>query len=115
MPSTQLRILLGITDTDGYQYYDKLKNIIAEYSLSGERWRTSQHCLLVGKSHFLQILRENGFSLIWIMLEMRRDTLNAQEMHGQFYAERKQYSIGYYNDNMEFTEEIIKSSYTPKQ
>ncbi len=115
MPSMQLRILLGITDTDGYLYYDKLKNIIAEYSLSGERWRTSQHCLLVGKSHFLQILRENGFSLIWIMLEMRRETLNAQEMHGQFYAERKQYSIGYYNDNMEFTEEILKSSYTPKQ
>ena len=48
------------------------------------------------------------------MQELRRETANSQEKYGEFYAERRQYYIGYY-DNNSFIVEKLKTSYLPKE
>lgn len=114
LPAKMLRNLLGIVDTDGYLYFNKDKNVIAEYSIAGEKWRTSQQYVLVGAEDTLNSLNEKGYTLIWIMQELRRETANSQEKYGEFYAERRQYYIGYY-DNNSFIVEKLKTSYLPKE
>lgn len=107
MPSALLRTLFGITDTDGYRYYDKDKNIVSEYSIAGEKWRTTQEYVLIGEDETLQKLHQNKLSLIWIMQELRRETGNAKERFGNFFAERRQYSIGYFKDGKFVVEKLI--------
>lgn len=106
MPSALLRSLLGIVDTDGYHFYDKDKNIISEYSIAGEKWRTTQEYVLLDEERILDVLSKNGLSLIWIMQEMRRETGTAKEKLGDFYTEKRQYCIGYY-DKGEFVIERL--------
>ena len=106
MPSATLRTLLGITDTNGYQYYNNC-NIVAEYSKVGERWRTSQEFVLVGKDCLMQKLKEKGLTLILLMQELRKETGNAKERYGDFYAERRQYIISYYKDDRIVFEKML--------
>ena len=108
MPSALLRKLLGIVDTDGYLYFDKDNNIVSEYSIAGEKWRTTQEYVLLGRENTLQILEDSGLSLIWIMQEMRRETGNAKEKFGEFFAERRQYFIGYFKDEVFTVEKLIE-------
>lgn len=98
MPSSYLRSLLGIVDTDGYQYFDKDKNIVAEYSIAGEKWRTTQEYVIVGADSIIHKLNEKGLTLVWIMYEYRRETGNAREKFGNFYTEKSQYSFGYFQN-----------------
>lgn len=107
MPSATLRTLLGITDTNGYQYYNNCSIVAAEYSKVGESWRTSQEFVLVGKDCLMQKLKEKGLTLIWLMQELRRETGNAKERYGEFYAERRQYYIGYYKDDRIVFEKML--------
>ena len=111
MPSAMIRKSLGIIDTDGYLYLNKNKDIMAEYSVSGEKLRTCQEIVLVDADNILQKLKENGQTIIWIMQELRRETLNAQEKYGKFFAEKRQYYIGYYN-NDEFIVEKLESMFS---
>ena len=114
LPAKMLRDLLGIVDTDGYLYFNKDKNVIAEYSIAGEKWRTSQQYVLVGAEDTLNGLNEKGYTLVWIMQELRRETVNSQEKYGRFCTERRQYYIGYYENNR-FTVEKLKTCYLPKE
>ena len=107
MPSAHLRSILGIVDTDGYLYFDKDKNVVAEYSIAGEKWRTTQEYVLVGADTLLQKLYDEGLCLVWIMQEYRRETGNAKERFGDFFVERRQYSFGYYDNGDYITEKVI--------
>ena len=107
MPSALLRTILGIIDTDGYLYVDKDNNVISEYSIAGEEWRTSQKYVLVGEDNIIQKLNENGLSLIWIMQELRVQTGYAIEQFGKFFTERRQYYIGYIKDGTFVSEKLI--------
>lgn len=107
MPSALLRSLLGIVDTDGYHYFDKDKNIISEYSVAGEKWRTTQEYVLLDEEQILEVLNNNGLSLIWIMQEMRRETGAAKERLGDFFAEKRQYCIGYYDKGKFVIERLL--------
>lgn len=44
------------------------------------------------------------------MQELRRETGNAKERYGEFYAERRQYFIGYYKDDEIVFEKMIAES-----
>lgn len=107
MPSTILRTLMGIVDTDGYHYFDKDKNIISEFSISGEKWRTTQEFVLVDEGKIENVLSANGLSLIWIMQEMRRETGNAKEKFGEFFVEKRRYYIGYFANGNFVTEQML--------
>lgn len=107
MPSALLRTILGIVDTDGYLYVDKDNNVIAEYSIAGEKWRTTQECVLVGEDNIIQKLCGNGLSLIWIMQELRCTTGYANERFGDFFAERRQYYIGYFKNGVFTVQKLI--------
>jgi len=107
MPSALLRTILGIVDTNGYLYVDKDNNVISEYSIAGEKWRTTQECVLIGEDNIIQKLNENGLSLIWIMQELRCQTGYARERFGEFFAERRQYYIGYLKDGVFVSEKLI--------
>lgn len=108
MPSATIRNLMGIIDTDnGYLFFDKNKNILSEYSIAGEKWRTSQDYVLVGTEDVITKLSKAGLSLIWIMQEVRDITGNAKEIIGDHYAERRQYYIGYYEKGRFISEKLI--------
>ena len=107
MPSAHLRSILGIVDTDGYLYFDKDKNVVAEYSIVGEKWRTTQEYVIVGADSIIQKLNEKGLSLVWLMREYRRETGNAREKYGNFYVEKDQHSFGYFQDEKFVVERII--------
>lgn len=107
MPSALLRSLLGIVDTDGYLYFDKDKNIIAEYSISGEKWRTTQDYVLLDEDQIRAVLEKHSLSLIWIMQEMRRETGTAKEKLGDFFVEKRQYCIGYYDQDRFVIERLL--------
>ena len=107
MPSFKIRSLLGIVDTDGYVYYDKNNNAVSEFSISGEKWRTTQECVLVSEKELLKKLNERGLSLVWIMQELRCQTGYAREHFGEFFAERRQYYIGYFKDGEFVSEKLI--------
>ena len=107
MPSAILRTMLGIVDTDGYHYINKDKNIISEFSVSGEKWRTTQEIVLVDEERIKELLSTNGLSLIWIMQEMRRETGNAKEKLGEFFVEKRRYYIGYFAKGKFVTEQML--------
>lgn len=107
MPSFILRSLLGIVDTDGYIYFDKNNNVVSEFSVSGEKWRTTQECVLVSEKDILKKLNEQGLSLVWIMQELRCQTGYAREHFGEFFAERRQYYIGYFKNEEFVSEKLI--------
>ena len=108
MPSALLRDILGIVDTDGYHYYNKYKNVVAEYQVLGEEFRNEQKMVLVELKKVIEKLYEKDLSLVWIMQELRRETINAQEKFGKFYAEDRRCFIGYYKGN-DFVFEKLKN------
>ena len=108
MPSALLRDILGIVDTDGYHYYNKYKNVVAEYRVLGEEFRNEQKMVLVEPKKVIEKLYEKDLSLVWIMQELRRETINAQEKFGKFYAEDRRCFIGYYKGN-DFVFEKLKN------
>lgn len=105
IPSEPIRKLLGIVDSNGYLFYDNNKVIKAQYSISGDKWRTAQNYLLVEKKALLDSLQNSGKSLIWIMREHRLEDGKSKERFGNFYADKDNAYIGYFdNENL-----IVKS------
>lgn len=100
MPSAPIREILQITDTDGYLFYNRDKQIKAASISVGERWRTQQYYLLVDKS-LLQDVEQSGNTLLWIMREDRRENIKAKERFGDFYAEKDCSYVGFFR-NKEF-------------
>ena len=99
MPSETVRKLLNITDSNGYVFYDNNKQIKAQYSVTGEKWRTFQDYLLVGKEELLSALQKNNKKLIWIMREYRREAGKGTEKYGEFWAVKDCSYIGYFSDD----------------
>lgn len=97
-PSLPLRKVLGITNTDGYLYFDDKNTVVAEYSRIGEKHRTEQEYVLVDFDSMIEKLKENKLQLIWIMEEYRRETSNSRERFGEFYVEKRKNCIGYYKN-----------------
>lgn len=98
IPSEPIRKLLGIVDSNGYLFYDDCRRIKAQYSISGEKWRTAQNYLLVDKNELLDALQNCGKSLMWIMREYRREDGKSTEKFGKFYAEKDCSYVGYYKN-----------------
>ena len=110
MPSASLRSILRITDSDGYLFYDKNRKIIAEHSIAGEKWRTYQNYVVLDRPLCLEKLKDAGKSLVWIMMERRLSSGNAQEKFGEFGADRIKNYIGYF-DGGEFIVKEIHSDF----
>ena len=106
IPSEPIRKILGIVDSNGYLFCNDSKEIKAQYSVSGEKWRTAQDYLLVDKNELMGALDACGKSLIWIMREYRREDGKSTEKFGKFYAEKDCRYIGYY-DNGELIVKLI--------
>ena len=106
LPSEPIRKMLGIVDSNGYIYFDDSKQIKAQYSISGEKWRTAQYYLLVDKNKLIEHLSSSGKTIIWIMREYRRESGKAKEKYGDFFATKDYSYIGYF-DKKEFTTKLI--------
>ena len=102
-----LRTLLRITNTNGYQYYDNCNRVLAENYTVGERWRTYQEYVLAGRDNLIEKLNEKGLAIIWLMQDLRRETGNAREKFGDFYAERRYYYIAFYKDKTLIVERML--------
>ena len=108
LPSLPVRDILGITDSDGYLFFNKNQDIIAEQSITGERWRTYQKYLIANAPYLFEKLKATGKTLVWIMEERRIYSGNAQEKFGKFGADRIKSYVGYFNGE-EFTVREIYS------
>ncbi|MEG0692674.1 MAG: hypothetical protein RR444_06295, partial [Oscillospiraceae bacterium] len=106
LPSSPIRNLLHISNSDGYLFYDNEKKIKAEYCITGEKWRTYQDYLLVDDVELRRKAEESGKKLIWIMREYRREDGKSKEKFGEFYAEKDCCSIGFFEDNKFITKQI---------
>lgn len=112
LPSAPIRETLRITNTDGYPFYDRDKQIKAVSTSVGEKWRTQQYYLLANKT-LLQELEQSGNTLLWIMREDRRENGKAKERFGDFYAEKDCSYVGFFK-NEEFVVLQISPSKGPK-
>lgn len=99
MPSKEIRDSLGIIQSDNYLFFDKEKNIKAEYFFVGDKYTTHQEYLLVNKNDLLTKIRKSGYELVWLLKEYRQEDMKAKEKFGRFYAEKINYSIGYFVDD----------------
>ena len=98
LPSKPIRDLIGIVDSDGYLYYNKDKEVVAQYSIAGERWGTYQYYLLLNRDVLIEKLTKTDKALVWIMREHRRELGNVREKFGDFYVEKNNYFIGYLDE-----------------
>lgn len=109
IPSAMVRDYLGIKDTDGYAYVDSQGEVIAEYAIAGEKWRTYQSCLLINKTLLLEQLEKNNKTLVWIMKERRSNSGMTTEKYGRFGVDRMKSFVGYYSNGV-FTVKEISSN-----
>ena len=116
LPSATIRNMLGIVDTDGYLYTSSNGEIIGEYTMAGEKWRTYQDYLMVNKRQLLDKLSQNGKTLVWIMEERRSESGISREKYGEFGVERLKCFVGYFEEDGFKVEEIRseESQYIPK-
>lgn len=106
LPSAPIRKIMGIIDSDGYLFFDTSRKVIAEYSIAGEKWRSSQNYVLMDQSTLFEELRKNGKALVWIMQERRIRTGNAEEKFGKFGADRTKSYVGFFDEDRFTVKEI---------
>ena len=99
LPSKKIREILGIVRSDNYLFFDKLKNVIAEYYFVGDKYKTYQEYLFVDKEEVLKKLKELGYEIVWLLKEYRQEDMLSKEKFGRFYAEKEIVSIGYLDGN----------------
>lgn len=109
LPSTLIRNMLGIVDSDGYIYWDKSQKIVAEYTIAGEQWRTYQSYVLVDKDLVFNHLGQHNKTLVWIMRERRSHSGMSIERHGKFGIDKFRSFVGFF-DNGKLTVKEIHSS-----
>lgn len=107
LPSAPLREILGICDSNGYEYIDNSGQIKAEYTIAGEQWGTYQSYLVVSKDELLNKLAETPYSMVWIMMELRRESGIAKEKYGDFSVDRRKCYVGYFDDGEFIVKEIL--------
>lgn len=115
LPSAPIRKILDIVDSDGYRFYDENKRIIAEYNITGERWRTYQQYVVLSKAVWNERLKDAGKSLVWIMRERRLQNGNAKERFGEFGADRIKSYIGYFQEDKFVVKEIYSETFETKK
>lgn len=98
LPSALVRRILGITNTDGFEFYNAEKEIKAISLTVGEKWRTQQGQLLAGKS-LIELAEESGKYLVWIMREHRRESGKSREKFGDFYVEKDKSYCGFFRND----------------
>lgn len=99
LPSAPLREMLGICDSNGYEFIDQFGNIKAEYSIAGEKWGTFQDYLLVPRKELMKGLEDSHQTMVWIMMERRMESGFAKEKYGEFYIDRIKSYIGYFDED----------------
>jgi len=116
LPSAIIRNIVGIADTDGYLFTSSKGEVIGEYTIAGEKWRTYQDYLIVDKRRLLDKLSQNGKTLVWIMEERRSESGISREKYGEFGAERLKCVVGYFGEDGFKVEEIRseESQYFPQ-
>ncbi|MBQ7543163.1 MAG: hypothetical protein IJT44_12825 [Clostridia bacterium] len=109
MPSSLLRNLLGVVDTNGYKYINKSDNVVSEYSIVGRKWETEQNYVLVDEANTLNTLKENGLSLVWIMQELREESDELSAKFDGYRFEKRQYYVGYFKEDGFVSKKISES------
>lgn len=115
LPSMPVRNLLSITDTDGYIYTNDAEEIVAEYTIAGEKWRTYQSYLLVEKALLLEKLKQQGQSLVWIVRERRYNSGFSSERFGRFGVDKEKSYICFFDDSTFVVKEIHSREYCDTQ
>lgn len=106
LPSLPVRDILGITDSDGYLFFNRERDIVAEQSIAGEKWRTYQKYLVANAPYLFEKMKAAGKTLVWVMKERRMSSGNAQEKFGKFGADRTKSYVGYFDAGQFAVKEI---------
>lgn len=106
LPSVLIRDILGINDSNGYVFLNKHKDVVAEFRINGENWKTYQQYLVVDKEELFNKIEEIDKALVWIISDYRRESGKAKERFGDFYAQKIINYIGYFDSGKFVTEQI---------
>ena len=87
MPSKIIREILGITEGDGYNYYDYTGKRVAYNTNAGERYGESQYMLLIDGKAFIDKVKEKGFQPVWFVRVLKEPSAKAREKYN-FYTSR---------------------------
>ncbi len=98
LPSAPIRDVLKVVNTNGSLFYDCNNQIKAASIWVGEPWRTQQSYLLVDKT-LLQLMEQNGNTLLWFMREDRRESGKIKERFGDFYSDKDCSYVGFFRND----------------
>lgn len=112
LPSKYIRTMLKIEDGNGYLYYDKQKQVAAQYSMVGEKWHDEQYILKVGKDTLYKELAQRREQLFWIIRLKRESSAKLREKFDNKYVENDRVWIVFYINNMW---EVYEYTYNPRE
>lgn len=96
MPSAWMREHLNIVNTDGYHYFNKHHEVLAEYTIAEKTDGSTQKYVLAGKEDVQDLMEKNQLDMLWIMQETRKETETMRErLDVRFIAEHTYYYIAY--------------------
>lgn len=99
LPSKYIRDILRIEDGNGYLYYDKEEQIIAEYTVAGEKWYDAQNILKVDKNILYDKLMQRQEQLFWIVRVKREVSRKLSEKFNNNYIENDRIWVVFYINN----------------
>ena len=79
LPSKFTREITKISYGDGYRYFDKTGNDVAQYYDNGENWGTQQQSLFIDRNRLFQGLNKKQYTPFWIYRVYRSPSNKAYE------------------------------------
>ena len=83
VPSAEIRELLEIVDTDGYEFFDSEKSIKAEHRILGDPMGTEQRYIVVPRDELLGKMSGKGRSIVWFARRHLMESRFAKEKLGE--------------------------------
>lgn len=93
VPSKIIREILGITEGDGYNYYDYTGKRVAYNTNAGERYGESQYMLLVDGEAFIDKVKERGFQPVWFVRVLKEPSAKAREKYNFFISRDETFMV----------------------
>ncbi|MFS0594425.1 hypothetical protein AB1L05_22895 [Cytobacillus horneckiae] len=110
LPSRIIREILGISNGDGYKYYNGEKELGAFFINAGEKWYDSQSYLCVDREKLLSQLHQSNLQIFWIVRLLRQATSKSLEKYPKLHSRNDKCWFVWFEDgeikSQPFSEEV---------
>mgnify|MGYP002508038531 CR=1 FL=1 len=98
LPSRSIREMLEICDGDGYKYYNKKKQLEANFFKAGEKWYDSQSYLCVNREKLQLQLDHLNLKIFWTVRLLRQATSKSREKYPELYLQNDKSWLVWFED-----------------